>query len=66
MNNCIHHWLIAPPDGTMICHATCKKCRAERDFHASLRNGPYNADPGMSRKAENLGVQDPKGSRRTF
>lgn len=35
MNDCVHHWLLASPDGGLI-RGTCKHCGAERLFPPSL------------------------------
>jgi len=49
---CVHHWLLAAPDGNTIA-GRCKLCGARRDFPASVegasRQGVYDEAAGLSR-----------------
>lgn len=56
MTVCIHHWLVAPPDGPGGLPAVCRKCGARRVFAATnetnLANDPRaNLERALARRS---------------
>lgn len=44
--NCIHRWLVQPPDGSEHLQARCLKCGAERTFEVVPKENQWNRTPG--------------------
>jgi hypothetical protein len=50
-----HYWMLSDAGGE-VCHATCKRCRAKKEFMACCHKDRLGKSPKLPKRAARVGV----------